>query len=196
VALDGYLFWKTLHEWGPALVSALELNSSERRKTAHSFAQLADGLVSEVTRLNTAASNSTAAGRSEAGQLWREAADLQVKIAQRMFAQSKDALLKLGSDSMPQQTKVDPTLPHMFKFMQKLKQLAQLLDAGLGPLTCKASLPGLVQLSPTDMLTRSVAHSRAHCASLQNDSSEHLQVCGGYHKVLERHTTPPHSVPL
>jgi hypothetical protein len=185
VALDGYLFWETLYEWGPALVSALELNRSERRKTAHSFAQLADGLVSEVTRLNTATANSEAAGKGEAGQLWRGAADMQVKIAQRMFAQSKDALLKLGSGTNLQQAAVDPTLPHMFKFMQKLKQLAQLLDAGLGPLTCEGSLPGLEQVSPTDMLTRSVAHSRTHCASLQNVSSEHLQVCGGYHKVLE-----------
>jgi hypothetical protein len=185
LALDGYLFWETLYEWGQALVSALELNSSKRRKTAHSFAQLADGLVSEVTRLNTATANSDAAGKGEAGQLWREAADLQVKIAQRMFTQAKDALSTQTAGEVEQPAATDTCLSHTFNLMRKLKRLAQVLDAGLGPLTCEGSLPGLVQLSPTDMLTRSVAHSRTHCASLQSDSSEHLQVCGGYHKILE-----------
>jgi hypothetical protein len=137
-----------------------------------------------VTRLNTVAVNGTAAGRCGAGQLWREIADVQVTIAQRMFATTKDALQKLRMGMSAQPVEADAFLPHMFSFMRKLKQLAQLLDAGLAPGACGDSLPGLAQVSPTDMLTRSVAHSRAHCASFQQDSSEHLRACARHHAAL------------
>jgi hypothetical protein len=148
------------------------------------FGQIADGLVAEVTRLNTVAVNSTAAGRCGAGRLWRETAEVQVTIAQRMFATTKDALQKLREGMSSQPVEADACLPHMFSFMRKLKQLAQVRDAGLAPGACGDSLPGLAQVSPTDMLTRSVVHSRAHCASFQQGISEHLQACARHHTAL------------
>jgi hypothetical protein len=184
IAVDGCLFGDTLYEWGTTVVSALELRRSEWRSIVPLFGQTADGLVAEVTRLNTVAVNSTAAGRCGAGQLWREAADVQVKIAQRMFATTKDALQKLRVGMSAQPVAANACLPHMFSFVRKLKQLAQLLDAGLGPRTCEGSLPGLAQVAPTDMLTRSVVHSRAHCASFQQGISEHLQACARHHTAL------------
>jgi hypothetical protein len=184
IAADGCLFGDTLYEWGPTVVSALELRRSEWRSMVPLFGQIADGLVAEVTRLNTVAVNSTAAGRCGAGQLWREAAEVQVTIAQRMFATTKDALQRLRMGMSAQPVEADASLPHMFSFMRKLKQLAQLLDAGLGPVTCEGSPPGLAQVFPTDMLTRSVAHSRAHCAAFQQDSSENLRACARHHAAL------------
>jgi hypothetical protein len=184
IAVDGCLFGDTLYEWGPTVVSALELRRSEWRSMVPLFGQIADGLVAEVTRLNTVAANSTAAGRCGAGQLWRETAEVQVTIAQRMFATTKDALQKLREGMSAQPVAADAYLPHMFSFMRKLKQLAQLLDAGFAPVTCGDSLPGLAQVAPTDMLTLSVAHSRAHCASFRQDSSEHLRACARHHAAL------------
>jgi hypothetical protein len=184
IAVDGCLYGDTLYEWGPTVVSALELRRSEWRSMVPLFGQIADGLVAEVTRLNTVAANSTAAGRCGAGQLWRETAEVQVTIAQRMFATTKDALQKLREGMSAQPVAADAYLPHMFSSMRKLKQLAQLLDAGFAPMTCGDSLPGLAQVAPTDMLTLSVAHSRAHCASFQQDSSEHLHACARHHAAL------------
>jgi hypothetical protein len=184
VAVDEHMNGDVVTQWELASLAATVDKRSEWRRLAHTFVQIADGLVVEVIRLNTAALNSEAVGRWEAGQLWRDAADMRVKIAHRMLTLSRDALSKLSAGITAQQAADDTTLSHMTKFVRKFIQLAQLLDSE-GATSVFTLQPGTEPLvTTTELLMCSVAHCKARCVSLLNEGT-HLQACARYHADLE-----------
>jgi hypothetical protein len=181
--MDEHMNGHVVTQWELASLAATVYKRSEWRRLAHSFVQIADGLVVEVIRLNTAALNSEATGRWEAGQLWREAADMRVKIAHRMLTLSRDALSKLSAGITAQQAADDTTLSHMTKFVRKFIQLVQLLDSE-GTKSVFNFQPGTEPVTTTELLMCSVAHCKARCVSLLNEGT-HLQACARYHANLE-----------
>jgi hypothetical protein len=185
VAMDEHMNGDVVTQWELASIAAIVYKRSEWRRLAHTFVQVADGLAVEVIRLKTAALNSEAVGRWEAGQLWRDAADMRVKIAHRMLTLSRDALSKLSAGTTAQQAADDTTLSHMTKFVRKFIQLAQLLDSE-GATSVFTLQPGTEPLvTTTELLMCSVAHCKARCASLLNEGTTHLQACARYHADLE-----------
>jgi hypothetical protein len=183
-AMDEYMNGDVVTQWELASIAAIVYKRSEWRRLAHTIVQVADGLAVEVIRLNTAALNSEAVGRWEAGQLWRDAADMRVKIAHRMLTLSRDALSKLSAGTTAQQAADDTTLSHMTKFVRKFIQLAQLLDSE-GATSVFTFQPGTEPVTTTELLMCSVAHCKARCASLLNEGTTHLQACARYHADLE-----------
>jgi hypothetical protein len=184
VAMDEHMNGDVVTQWELASLAAIVDKRSEWRRLAHSFVEIADGLVVGVIRLNTSALNSEATGRWEAGQLWRDAADMRVKIAHRMLTLSRDALSKLSAGTTAQQAADDTTLSHMTKFVRKFIQLAQLLDSE-GATSVLTFQPGTEPVTTTELLLCSVAHCKARCVSLLNEGTTHLQACARYHADLE-----------
>jgi hypothetical protein len=109
---------------------------------------------------------------------------MRLKIAQRMFTLSKDALSKLSAGTTAQQAADDTTLSHMTKFVWKFIQLAQLLDS-VGTESVFTFQPGTEPVTTTELLMCSVAHCKARCVSLLNEGTTHLQACARYHADLE-----------
>jgi hypothetical protein len=179
-AMDKYLLHDTVYEWDSDSVKSIERVKSQWKATAHCFTHIADDLVTEVTRLQSTATNSDNAGRWKAAQLWRDAADMQLQIAQRRFRHAMDDVRRMGSDREPQTSQSDGCLHFMAGFMTKCTHLARGLDR----------LPRLCYMNDQQMyhmeLRRcSVAHCKARCAALLEGRTEHMQACSDHNIKLE-----------
>jgi hypothetical protein len=179
-AMDKYLMHDTVYEWDSASVESIERVRSQWKTPAHCFTHIADDLVTEVTRLQSTATNSDNAGRWKAAQLWRDAADVQLQIAQRRFRHAMDDVRRMGSDRAAQTSQSDDRLHFMAGFLTKCTHLARGLD----------SLPRLCYMNDQQMyhmeLRRySVAHCKARCAALLEGRTEHMQACSEHNIKLE-----------
>jgi hypothetical protein len=132
--------------------------------------------VTEVTRLQSTALYSDTAGRAEAGQLWRDAADIQLKTAQHRFRGE----MRTGTDG-ESQCGVSISGPHdMTVFVKKCTHLARALDSSPPPLHVTQQ-----ELYVAELRKCSVAHGKAVCVAILNGSSEHMQACCELNAQLE-----------
>jgi hypothetical protein len=128
--------------WDAAALRASVGSREMRKEGARRFTKLAGGLVNEVTGLHTAAANSANAGRQMAGDVWGEAAEVQLRLARYNYRSLVDAApavpATLGRD-----------VGHMQRYLRKLMQLAPALDGS--------------ELSELSTRCHLLFYSRLHC---------------------------------
>jgi hypothetical protein len=174
------------HAWDAKAVSDIIRRQAGFWESAIKLARLAEGLVPEVNRLNTAATNSASAGRLEAAQLRGEAADMQVQIATRLHASTERTLRGLIGGGETEHWYIDypdALLQQMVTLLNKVTQLAQRLDSVRDNSSAQAS--GTATVTTVELLKYSVEHSRVCCAYLQVEGSP-LAHCASHHRDLER----------
>jgi hypothetical protein len=191
VALQRCLFErKVQYEWDIKVVNDIVGGRTNFWKAALGFARLADGLVAEVNRLNTAATNSTNAGRLEAAQLWGEAADLQCQITKYLYTRTVNSLCSLVDDARVQLWDIDYPdlrLEQMAALLSKVMQLAQLLDSAQYNSSAQAPQSQMTTAPVTaiELLKHSVAHCRINCPDFQAGGSPYRKACAFENRALE-----------
>jgi hypothetical protein len=174
--LDKFLLRDPVHEWDSSSITSMERTTSQWKETAYSFTHIADNLVTEITRLQSTAVNSDKAGRHEAGQLWRDAADIQLQIAQLRF---RGEMIS-GTDGETQSGVSISGLHDMTVFVKKCTHLARALDSSPPPLYMTQQ-----ELYVAELRKCSVAHGKTVCLAILNGSSEHMQACCELNAQLE-----------
>jgi hypothetical protein len=155
--------------WDTAALRATVGSREMRKVGARRFTKLAGGLVSEVTCLHTAAANSANAGRQVAGDVWGEAAEVQLQLARYNYRSLVDAApavpATLGRD-----------VGHMQRYLRKLMQLAPALDGSdVSELSARCHL---------------LFYSRLHCKfslvqQRRDEVTAYSTVYGYHHTVMD-----------
>jgi hypothetical protein len=173
-ALDRCLYWPILREWNEDAVHVAVARRARWIWIGQNFAHLADGLLNDIARMHTAAANSDATGRWEAGQMWREAADMQLRIALRSYERMVGALPEIPIME-------DSAVLHMQTFVSKFTHLAQRLDNE--PVSEEGQCNHVV--TSTDLLMCSAIHCKFNCDQQILQSSQHVAACVPLHSSLQ-----------